>query len=315
MRVGLVGCGVLGKALGTRLIDRGHPLLVHDKQRSRADVLLERGAHWAESPAALAGGVEMIVTALPFPEDAESVALGPAGLYEAAPARTIHVETSTIGPACALRLAREAAARRIRFLDGPISRGPVLEKGASLVMWIGGDANHFDLARPVLEGMADRVMYCGGAGQGQVTKLANNLVTHALTVAIGEAFAIGVRAGASLEMLRAALHDGTAQNRLLDELLPASLFRGDFAPGFRLVLAEKDLRLAAEMAHANGIDLVLVDRLLEIYRWAIARGWGEESAHAVVRLIEESAGVTLRSAIFERLKPGSSGGGSEPTPR
>jgi len=300
MRIGLVGCGTLGRRLGNRLLRGGHDLEIHDRNPTHAAPLLDCGARWAENPTDLAGN-EVIVSALPFQKDVESVVLGEDGIWAAAARGTVHLETSTLGLACVRGLAKTAASQGIRFLDSPVSRGAVKETGPEIVLWVGGNADDYDLARPVMETMADRILYCGSIGLGQVTKLVNNLITHSLTVILGEALAVGVGAGASLDLLRAALHLGTAQNRLLDEMLPATVFRGDWKPGLRLSMAEKDLRLAAELATEVGVELTTIDPMRSVYRRASERGWEELSAHAVLRLVEESSGVVLRSAIFESL--------------
>ena len=296
--LGLVGCGTVGRRIGARLLARGRSLLVHDHTEANARPLLDAGARWAASPAALGEGADFLISALPGPAELEAVVLPPDGLWSAAKPRVIHADLSTVGPSCVLRLGDEAKRRRIRLLDCPLSRGGATERGAELVLWVGGHVDHFDLARPTLEELADRVLYCGALGQGQVTKLVNNLVTHALTVILGEALVLGVRSGGSVDLLRAALHEGTGQTRLLDELLPASVFRGDWQPGLKMTLAEKDLRLAAELAGEAGVTITAIEALREIYRRGIERGWGDLTMYAVVRLAEEEAGVELRSPFF-----------------
>jgi 3-hydroxyisobutyrate dehydrogenase len=290
----------VGRRIGARLIDRGWSLRVHDHTQAKAAPLLDEGAEWADAPFALAEGCDVLISALPGPEEVESVVLGEHGLWSQAPPRTIHIELSTVGLACIRKLGAAAASRKIRLLDCPLSRGAAGEHGAELTVWVGGHADHYDLARPVLDAIADRVMYCGPLGQGQVTKLVNNLVTHALTVVLGDALALGVRAGGSVELLRAALHGGTGQTRLLDELLPASLFRGDWRPGLRLTLADKDLRLVAELAEELGVEITALDAIRNAYRRSIDKGWGDLTMYSVIRLAEEASGVTLRSSIFER---------------
>jgi len=298
MRLGLVGCGIVGHRVGARLLARGRTLRVHDRRKDNAAALLDAGAEWAETPAALAEHSDLLISALPDPSDVEAVALGPDGLWSRAAPRTIHVELSTVGVACMRRLKDAAASRGIRLLDAPISRGGVSDRGVELALWVGGNVDHFDLARPVLEEIADRVLYCGGVGQGQVAKLVNNLVTHVLTVVIGDALVMGVRAGGSVEILRAALHDGTGQTRLLDDLLPASVFRGDWRPGLRMALAEKDLRLAAELAEEVGLELTSLGSVRDAYRRGSEHGWEDLTMYAVIRLAEEAAGVQLRSKLF-----------------
>jgi 4-hydroxybutyrate dehydrogenase/sulfolactaldehyde 3-reductase len=294
LRVGLLGCGTVGRRIGSRLLERGRDVLVHDHTHSRADALVEHGASWVESPAELGESCDVLISALPGPPEVESALLDESGLWSHARSRTIHIEMSTVGLACIRRLGEAARERSLRLLDAPLSRGGSSEHGADLVVWVGGHMDHIELARPVLNDIADRVLPCGGLGQGQVTKLVNNLVSHVLTVVIGDALAMGVRAGGSLELLRAALHEGTAQSRLLDELLPPSVFHGDWTPGLRMTLAEKDLRLAAELAAETGVEIAVLEPVLAAYRRGIEKGWGDLSMYAVVRLAEEAAGVKLR---------------------
>jgi 3-hydroxyisobutyrate dehydrogenase len=307
MQLGLVGCGTVGARIAARLIRRGRSLRIHDRNPHKARPLLDAGATWADSPAQLAEGCDVLLSALPGPAEVEAVLAGPDGMWSTAPARTIHLELSTVGLACIRRLGEVAAKRHIRLLDCPLSRGTVTERGAELVFWVGGNVDHFDLARPFLDDIADRVTYCGGLGQGQVAKLVNNLVTHVLTVVIGDALILGVRAGATVELLHAALHEGTGQTRLLDELLPASLLRGDWRPGLRLDLAAKDLRLVAELADELGVSITSLDDVREAYRRGIEKGWSALTMYAVIRLAEEANGVELRSSIFENLPPESAG--------
>jgi 3-hydroxyisobutyrate dehydrogenase len=294
MRTGLVGCGVVGRLLGSRLLKARHALTVHDAERSRAAALLDAGAAWASSPRDLAGRSELIVSSLPGPDEVRAVATGEEGIWSGAAPRTLHIETSTVGPDCIRELAREAASRKVRFLEAPISSGGAGESGYRLVMWVGGNADYFDLARPVLDVLADEVAYCGRMGNAQITKLVNNQVALSLGVVLGEALTLGVRAGVPLEVLRIALRQGTAQSRMLDEMLPASVFRDNWEPGLRLDLALKDLALLAELAEANGIELPVAGRVTDAYRRASERGWDACSAHSVIRLAEEATGVELR---------------------
>jgi 3-hydroxyisobutyrate dehydrogenase len=297
MLVGLVGCGIVGTHLGARLLDAGHDLRVHDLDAARASHLLDRGAAWAATSRLAGQGCQLTISALPGPDENRGALLGKDGLWASAVENAIHLDTSTIGPECARELARKARKRKIRYLDAPVSRGPLTPKGPQLVIWIGGDADTFDEARPLLDTIADRVTWCGGPGHAQITKLVNNLVTQSLAVALGEALSLGVGAGVPLEVLRGALHQGTAQSRLLDEMLPFSVFREDWKPGLRLDLAVKDLRLALELADESEMKLPLAKRALKEYERALEKGWGDLSCHSVIRLAEERSGVTLRPLL------------------
>jgi 3-hydroxyisobutyrate dehydrogenase-like beta-hydroxyacid dehydrogenase len=294
MRTGLVGCGVVGRVLGTRLLRAGHGLTVHDMDESRAATLLEAGAQWATSPGDLARRCELIVSSLPGPDEARAVATAGDGIWSGASPGTLHVETSTVGPDCVRDLARAAASQRVRFLEAAISSGGAEETGYRLVMWVGGNVDYFDLARPVLDVLADEIAYCGRMGNAQIAKLVNNHVAFSLAVVLGEALTLGVRAGVPLEVLRIVLRQGTAQSRMLDEMLPASVFRDNWEPGLRLDLARKDLALVAKLAQDTGIELPVADLVAGSYRRASDHGWDSRSAHSVIRLAEEATGVELR---------------------
>jgi 2-hydroxy-3-oxopropionate reductase len=198
------------------------------------------------------------------------------------------------------KLAAAAGPAGIRLVDAPLSRGGQREDEegeAEIVVWVGAAADHFDLARPIFDLLGDRVVYCGGVGLGQTTKIVNNLIAHALLALVGEALALGVRAGASLDVLATSLQHGTGQNRILDELFPHSLFQGEFRPGLRLDHALKDIDLARELAAEHELELTSCAPVRELFEKALARGWGELSAHSAVRLIEERFGVRLRSLL------------------
>lgn len=304
-RVGLIGCGVVGSALGARLLRAGFDVSVHDRHPDRVEALVVRGAVRAASCAALASGCDAVVTALPRAENVLEALLGPEGAWSSAPAGALHIDTSTIGVACARTLAAAAKQRRIRYLDAPISAAEVQDSGTTLTLFVGGNADHYHLARTLLAAMADHVhFFAGPPGTGQIVKLVNNLTSHCMTIVLADALAMGVKAGLPIELLRAALHDGTAQCRLLDELLPVSAFRGDWRPGLRLDLALKDLALAEELARETAVEQHLLGATRAVYEEAERHGWGDLSSHAVLRLQEAAAGISFRSTVFERLSEG-----------
>ena len=301
-RVGLIGCGVVGNRLGARLLEAGFEVRIHDRHRERSDALCARGAIWSASAESLGSECGTIVSALPRAEDVEEALLSPSGVWSSLARGTTHVDTSTIGVACARRLALEARRRKIRYLDAPLSVAEVADTGPTLTLFVSGNADHFDLARRLLSALAEHVHFLGGPpGLGQVAKLVNNLVSHCMTIVLADSLAMGLKAGLSIELLRAAMHDGTAQCRLMDELLPVGAFRGDWRPGLRMSLALKDLDLARELSRETAVDQPLLEMVRSRYEEAIDRGWGELSSQAVLRLLEEQASVSFTSSIFERL--------------
>ena len=301
-RVGLIGCGVVGRHLGARLLQAGFEVRVHDRHREKTDALTARGAVWSPSPSSLGSECGTVVSALPRADDVVDALISPDGAWTSMAKGSLHVDTSTIGVACARALAAEAKRRKIRYLDAPLSAAHVADTGPTLALFVAGNADHYDLARPLLSAMAEHIHFLGGPpGLGQVAKLVNNLTSHCMTIVLADALAMGMKAGLSIELLRSAIHDGTAQCRLLDELLPAGAFAGDWRPGLRLDLAVKDLALAEELSRETAVEQNFLRATRALYEEAADRGWGELSSHAVLRLQEERASVSFRSSIFERL--------------
>ncbi len=295
-RVGFIGLGVVGQPMARNLLRAGHPMVVHDVRAAAGERLVAEGARWAARPADVAAASEVIFSSLPGPPEVEAVAYGENGILAAAESGLVYVDTSTTGPACIRRVAAAAGARGVQVLDVAISQGPGRAENADLSLWVGGDAGAYERVRPLLALVGRHILYCGSIGSGQITKLVNNLAAQALNLVMGEALCLGVKAGVPLETLCTALATGTGQTRKVDELFARGLFRGDWAPGFRLDLAAKDVRLATDLGRELGLPLPLANLVDQAYVAAQGRGLGPLANHAVVRPIEEAAGVELRYA-------------------
>ncbi len=298
MRVGLVGTGIVGTHVGLRLIEAGHTLTIHDLEPEAHRALAARGAAVAASPRDVAAASEVVITAVPRGDDARAVALGPAGLAAGAAPGLVHVEMSTIGPDAVRELDERERAAGLRLIDAPLSAGPQLPDRQELTLWIGAPGALYAECRALLGVLAEHVVWCGPVGHGQAVKLVNNALTLLFSAALGDALCLGVKAGVPLEILRIALFWGTAQNRLMDDLFPRSVFVGDWRPGYTVDLAEKDWRLALDLAAKVGAPLPDAPRIEQAFRELQERGWSEASVHAIVRLAEDAAGVKLRMQGF-----------------
>ncbi len=294
MRIGLVGTGIVGTHLGLRLADAGHELTIHDLDADATRALAARGARIAASPREVAAATDLAVTAVPTERDALEVALGPDGLAAGAAPGFVHVEMSTVGAPCVRREEAEAGARGVSVIDAPLSAGPRRDQHQELTLWIGAPAALYARHRELLGQMAEHVVWCGPVGHGQLVKLVNNLVTLQFSTVLGDALCLGVKAGVPLEVLRLALFWGTAQNRLMDDLFPWSVFVGDFRPGYTVELAAKDFALARDLAAAHDVPLPSAAPLAEAFDAARARGWDQLSVHSLLGLSEDAAGVELR---------------------
>ena len=217
-RIGFIGLGVMGKPMARNLLARGFGLVVHSRSRGPVDELVASGALAAETPAAVARQARSIVTMVPDSPDVVAVLEGRDGVFGALQPGSLIVDSSTIAPAVARRLAARAAELGSAMIDAPVSGGEVGAKNASLSIMMGGDAAAVERARPVLEAMGnpERIVHIGPSGSGQLCKVCNQMVIGGTLAAVSEAFALARKAGVDPARVRTVLLGGFASSRVLD---------------------------------------------------------------------------------------------------
>lgn len=290
MRVGLIGTGNLGRALGERLLVAGLPLAVWARRPPAPGALVAAGAVEAASPGELAASVDCVVTCLPRPTDV--VQVHTAVLRAARPGLLV-VETSTIDPATSRRLAAAAATRGVDYLDAPVSGGPDGARAGQLTIMVGGEAAAFERARPVLAALGARVHHMGPAGAGHLTKLCNQLLAGTAYAAVAEALVLGAKGGLDPARLVEVLATASGRSRALEQMAPRVLARA-FAPAFAGELAEKDLACALETAQALGVRLRVGGAAHDVYVEMRRLGLGHLDQAAVILPAERLAGVVVR---------------------
>jgi 3-hydroxyisobutyrate dehydrogenase-like beta-hydroxyacid dehydrogenase len=263
MRVGFVGAGLMGAPMVERLIAAGHEVVVASRTPDR----LPAGWTAVTDPAAAAADAEVVCTILP--DSAEVREVVAAVLSTAKPGAVI-VEMTTHSPHVARELAAAAAERGVSYLDSPAGGGIAAVRAGALALWVGGDAEALDRARPVLTAIGDpqRLRHCGPAGAGLVVKLINNYLVAVNAVASGEALAMAREAGVDLPVaIEAIATGGGGANAQLANLYPNRVFVGDFTAGFKLGYLLKDLRhaydLAADGSVPTPVGRAAGDRLAE----------------------------------------------------
>lgn len=245
--IGFIGLGVMGKPMAGNLLKKEFTLVVHSRSRGPVDELVAAGAQRAESPAEVARRATRIVTMLPDGPDVTAVLEGREGVFSSIQPGTILIDTSSIAPAVARRLAARAQERGATMLDAPVSGGEIGAINATLSIMVGGDARAFDEVKPILDAMGnpDRVVRIGDSGAGQVCKVCNQMVIGGTLAAVSEAIALARRAGVDAARVREALLGGFAASRVL-EVHGERMLTGNYKPGFRTRLYAKDLRIASE---------------------------------------------------------------------
>lgn len=307
-RVGFIGLGTMGAAFAANLCKAGVRLIVHDIERVRAAGLLAQGAAWADDPAALAAGCDVVLTSLPGPREVEAVALDETrGLLAGMSAGSAWFDLSTNSPTVMRRLHTVFAARGLHVLDAPVSGGPKGAASGKCAIWVGGEQAVFDRQRHVLDALGDQARYIGPIGAGSIAKLVHNAAGYAIQCALGEIFSVGVKAGLEPLALWEAIRQGArGRQRSFDNLAEQYLINRYHPPAFKLALAHKDVNLAVELGRELGVPMRLIDLTLAEMTEAMARGWDQLDSRSFLRLQQERAGLEIEvdaarvQAVLER---------------
>jgi 2-hydroxy-3-oxopropionate reductase len=238
--VGVIGLGVMGRPMAANLLAAGFDLVVHNRSPAPQQALVEQGARGADSPAALARDVDVVVTMLADDAAVRAVLDGPDGVIANARGGALVIDMSTVSPALSRELAATAATRGIRMLDAPVSGGDVGARQGTLSIMAGGEAADVEHARPLFDVLGSRVTHVGPAGAGQVAKACNQVLVAITFAGIAEALVLGSKLGVEPAKLLDALSGGMAANRIM-ELRRSNFLDHDFAPGFKVDLHHKDL--------------------------------------------------------------------------
>lgn len=239
--IAFLGLGAMGTRMAANLQAAGYALRVYNRDRAKARPLAEKGAQACDTPAAAVQGASFAVSMVADDVATRAVLLGPDGALATASAGTIIIDSSTNTPAMAREAAQAAAARRVQYLDAPVSGSLAQAQGKEVVFMVGGDPVAFERAQPVLQAMGRMAKHMGGAGTGATLKLINNMLSAAATAAVAEAVMIAEAAGLDRAATLEVLGEGAAGSRLMKTRMP-KMFSRDFAPQFQLQLMEKDLR-------------------------------------------------------------------------
>jgi 2-hydroxy-3-oxopropionate reductase len=282
----------MGKPMATNLIKAGFGLVVHNRSRGAVDELVAAGARAGSSPADVARSAEIVITMLPDTPDVEAVITGRDGVLDGLRKDALLIDMSSISPAATARLASLVRGNGASMLDAPVSGGEIGAINASLSIMVGGDESAFARARPIFEAMGnkDRIVHIGPSGAGQVCKICNQIAIGGALAGVSEAFAIARKAGVDAGRVRAALLGGFAASRVL-EVHGERMLTGNYKPGFRTKLYQKDLRLANEAAAASGVAIPGTAIVTQMVNSLVADGGGDLDYAAIGTVLFRLAGL------------------------
>jgi len=294
MLVGFIGLGTMGGKMAANLQKAGYKLVVHDLHRQAASHHFNAGAVWAETPRKLAEQCEVLFTSLPEPQDVEGVAAGNDGLLAGIKKDAAWFDLSTNSPSIVKKLNAIFAEKSAHMLDAPVSGGPQGAASGKLAIWVGGEKAVFDKYKRLLDAMGDKAAYIGGIGAATIAKLVHNMSSYAVTCAIAETFALGIKAGVEPLALWNAVRQGAAGRRqtfdvVIDQYLPNNYD----PPAFALKLAHKDVSLANALGRELGMPMRMCNLALAEMTEAMARGWEGRDSRSVMLLSQERAAIKV----------------------
>ena len=290
-RVGFIGLGTMGLPMASNLLAAGHTVRGYDVDAERVRMLEAKGGQAADSARQAAEDADVVVSMLPASRHVLAAMLGPDGAIEGLDPGTTVLEMSTVDPGTSRRVAAAVGERGGRMLDAPVSGGSLGARDATLTIMVGGDAGVLDEQRDVLRAMGARIVHCGPIGMGETVKLANNLLAGTSTVAVAEAFALGIRAGVDPAVLYEVIQNSSGncwslRNAPVPGLVPEAPVNREFAPGFMVDLMHKDLGLALGAGAELGLPLTLTAVAHQLYGLASRHGHGRLDLSAVAKLLE-----------------------------
>ena len=290
MNVGFIGLGIMGTPMALHLVKAGHTVHVNTRSQVPAEIAAS-GAVTCANPAGVARAAEVIFTMLPDTPDVDVVLFGTNGIATALAEdnsqgpRKVVVDMSSISPMATKDFARKVNALGADYIDAPVSGGEVGAQAASLTIMCGGDPAVFERVRPLLEKMGKNITLVGGNGDGQTTKVANQIIVALNIAAVGEALLFASKAGADPAKVRQALMGGFAASRVL-EVHGERMVQRTFNPGFRIALHQKDLGLALQGARELGMSLPQTAGAAQLMQACAANGMGNLDHSALVRALE-----------------------------
>jgi 3-hydroxyisobutyrate dehydrogenase len=298
MRIGFIGLGNMGAPMARNLLKAGHDLIVHDVVATAVRDTVALGGSAAGSIRAVAtADIDLLITMLPAGPQVEEVYLGTDGVLAAVNRGVLLIDSSTIDPFTARKVAAEAARQGNPMLDAPVSGGTGGAQAGTLTFMVGGDQGAFDAARPVLANMGKNVVYCGASGNGQVAKISNNLLLGISMIGVAEAMTLGVALGMDPKVLAGVINSSSGRCWSSDTYNPypgvvegAPAARG-YSGGFAAALMLKDLGLACEAARRAGRPVVLGAVAEQLYQMFNSRGQGRLDFSAIIEAYRSAAGA------------------------
>ena len=290
--VGFVGLGIMGKPMVRNLMKAGYSLTVYDIVATSMEEMVTDGAKPASSAQEVAANAPIVITMVPDSADSEAAILGPNGVLKGASSGSVVIDMSSIAPGTSQKIAAACEAEGVDFLDAPVSGGEPGAVAGTLAIMVGGKKDVFDRHVGLMQAMGGSIVLCGDYGAGNTTKLANQIIVAANIEAVGEALVLAKKAGLDPAVVFDAIKGGLAGSNVMNAKAPM-MIAGDFSPGFRINLHQKDLHNALLTGKELGVPLPVTSLVQQMLGSLINDGKGNADHSAIANFIEDMANTTI----------------------
>ena len=290
--VGFVGLGIMGKPMARNLLEAGYSMTVYDIVATAMEEVVTDGGSSASSAKDVAAVAPVVITMVPDSADSEAAILGPGGVLEGASRGSVVIDMSSIAPGTSQKIAARCQEVGVDFLDAPVSGGEPGAISGTLAIMVGGKREVFERQVDLLNVMGASVVLCGDYGAGNTTKLANQIIVAANIEAVGEALTLAKKAGLDPNVVFDAIKGGLAASNVLNAKAPM-MISGDFKPGFRIRLHQKDLHNALLTGKELGVPLPVTGLIQQMLGSLINDGKGDLDHSAIANFIEDMANTAI----------------------
>lgn len=293
-RIGWIGTGVMGRSMCGHLIDAGFQATIYNRSPEKAKGLVEKGAVLAASPQAVAENSDVVFTIVGFPRDVRQVILGDDGVLAGSKESMTIVDMTTSEPSLAVEIADAAKTIGVASIDAPVSGGDLGARNAALSIMIGGDKSAVAKIDPLLSLMGKTVVYQGGPGSGQHTKMVNQTLIASGMISICEALLYAHKAGLDIPTVLKSVSSGAAGSWLLSNLAPR-MIDGDFDPGFFVEHFLKDMKIALDEASKMNLALPGLALGYQLYNACAAQGHSRDGTQSLILALATLNGFDWQS--------------------
>lgn len=293
-KVGFIGLGTMGKWMASNMLKAGFGMKVYDISPTAVKFLTDQGAEAAKSPADAAAAVDWLFLSLPDTEVVEKAIFGENGIAQEARPGLVLVDLSTISYMPTLEINRRLKEKGVLFADAPVSGMGARAKEGKLTVMFGGDEGLFRTLKPAFEAIGNQIVYMGGVGSGQLTKLINQLLFNISCAGLAEVLPMAVKLGLDPEQVAQVVTTGTGRSFAAEFFIPLTL-KNQFDEGYPVKAAYKDMISAAEISAHKGIPLPVVNATAVTFQMAMAEGYGDLSKGGLIRVFEKMLGAEFRA--------------------